>query len=130
MTYVVSDVGGGGRSSFHCCPSVVSDVEGTGMASGGRLASFGLVVSVRVSVRVRVRVRVWVKVWVRVRVRTLTTLSLPLGPSSSHLSHCCRPLKPTAMQRHAHEHAKQDKTRQGKTRQDKTRQDKTTKTKT
>ncbi len=53
---------GGGRSSFRCCPSVVSYVAGTGMAScfcspnvvsdigEGGLASFRLVVRVRVRV--------------------------------------------------------------------------------
>jgi hypothetical protein len=91
ITYVLSDVGGGGRSSFCCCPSVVSDVAGRG------LASFRLVVRVRVRVRIRVRVRNWVRVWVKVRVSvrvtTLTNLSfLPLGPSSSssHISRCFR----------------------------------------
>ena len=52
ITYVLSDVGGGARSSFCCCPSVVSDVAGRG------LASFRLVVRVKVRVRIRVRVRV------------------------------------------------------------------------
>ena len=96
ITYVLSDVGGGGRSSFCCCPSVVSDVAGRG------LASFRLVVRVKVRVRIRVRVRNWVRVWVKVRVSvrvtTLTILSLPLGPFSSHISRCFRSLKPTAIQ--------------------------------
>ncbi len=33
ITYVVSDVGGGGMSSCRCCPSVVSDIGGGGVAS-------------------------------------------------------------------------------------------------
>jgi hypothetical protein len=110
ITYVLSEMGGGGgRSSFRCSPSVlVSAVTGTGMASfwgssnlfffsvGGREASFPLVIWI--TVRDRVRFGVWVLVGVRVRVRTLTTLSVPHEPSFSHLFRCCCPWHPTAMQ--------------------------------
>ena len=62
------------------------------------MLGLGLELGLELGVSVRVRVRVRVKVRVRVRVRALTALSLPLWPSSAHLSRCCRPLKPTAMQ--------------------------------
>jgi hypothetical protein len=47
-------------------------------------------------IELRVSVRVWVNV--RVGLRALTTVIFSLEPSSSHLSRCCRPFWPTAIQ--------------------------------
>jgi len=77
---------------------------------------------VKVKQALKIQLRVSVTVWVNVRVgvRALTTLIFSLGPSSSHLSRCCRPFWPTSIQGVSSVSHKR-LTRQDKT--DKTRQE-------
>ncbi len=74
-------------------------------------------------IELRVTVRVWVNVNVRVGVRALTTAIFSLEPSSSHLSRCCRPFWPTAIQVERHKDQRQHQVDIAQT-QHNTRQDK------